>query len=148
MTFEEKLALAVEFNKRVAAGQKVGQIATADLVRTDALSDEEIEQLVSLYPKWASGIQVKVADLYQHNDFLYEVIQAHITQEDWEPQTVPALWKSRAPEAVIPDWVQPTGAHDSYNIGDKVLFEGQVYESVIGANTWSPSTYPQGWKAV
>lgn len=148
-TFEEKLALAVEFNKRVAAGQKVGQIATADLIRTDALSDEDIEQLVSLYPKWAPGIQVEVADLYQHNDFLYKVIQAHTTQAEWEPQNVPALWKSKAPAAVIPEFVQPTGAHDAYNIGDRVLFtDGLVYESTIDGNVWSPTAYPQGWQVI
>ena len=33
------------------------------------------------------------------------------------------------PENVIPEWVQPTGSHDAYNIGDKVIYEGKVYES-------------------
>jgi hypothetical protein len=29
-----------------------------------------------------------------------------------------------------------------------VLFNGQVYESVINGNVWSPITYPQGWLPV
>ena len=41
--------------------------------------------------------------------------------------------------------VQPTGSHDAYNIGDMVIFEDKVYESVIDGNTWSPTDYPQGW---
>lgn len=33
-------------------------------------------------------------------------------------------------------------------IGDKVLFNGQTYESIINNNTWSPADYPQGWKLI
>lgn len=49
---------------------------------------------------------------------------------------------------MIPDFVQPTGAHDAYKIGDQVMFEGKVWESLIDANVWSPTAYPQGWKEV
>lgn len=44
-------------------------------------------------------------------------------------------------------WVRPTGAHDAYQTGDRVTPEGQVYESLIDANTWSPTEYPAGWAA-
>ena len=57
-----------------------------------------------------------------------------------EPETPPA--------ETIPDFVQPTGAHDAYQKGDKVKFEGKVYESLIDANTYSPSAYPAGWKEI
>jgi hypothetical protein len=33
-------------------------------------------------------------------------------------------------------------------VGDKVMFNGQVYESVINNNIWSPAAYPAGWRAV
>ena len=57
-----------------------------------------------------------------------------------EPETPPA--------ETIPDFVQPTGAHDAYKKGDKVKFEGKAYESLIDANTYSPSAYPAGWKEI
>jgi len=44
-----------------------------------------------------------------------------------------------------PTWVQPTGAHDAYKIGDRVTFNGADYESKINANVWSPVAYPAGW---
>ena len=47
-----------------------------------------------------------------------------------------------------PEWVQPTGAHDAYNTGDRVTYNGKVYESTMDGNVWSPSAYPQGWEAV
>ena len=52
---------------------------------------------------------------------------------------------------VIPVWVQPTGAHDAYQIGDRVHYPGEsdpVYESLINGNVWSPDAYPAGWKQV
>lgn len=48
----------------------------------------------------------------------------------------------------ISDFVQPTSAADTYSIGDKVRFNGVIYESLINDNVWSPGVYPQGWKTV
>ena len=47
----------------------------------------------------------------------------------------------------VPEWVQPTAANP-YKKGDKVMFEGKVYESTIDGNVWSPSAYPQGWQLI
>lgn len=45
-----------------------------------------------------------------------------------------------------PEWVQPTGGHDAYNTGDRVTYNGSVYESTIDGNVWNPEEYPDGWK--
>ena len=45
-----------------------------------------------------------------------------------------------------PEWVQPTGAHDAYNTGDRVTYNGRVYESTMDGNVWAPDAYPQGWE--
>lgn len=45
-----------------------------------------------------------------------------------------------------PEFVQPTGAHDAYNKGDKVTFEGNHYISLIDGNVFSPAEYPAGWQ--
>lgn len=57
-----------------------------------------------------------------------------------EPETPPA--------ETIPEFVQPTGAHDAYKKGDKVKFEGKIYQSLIDNNAYSPSEYPAGWKEI
>lgn len=71
-------------------------------------------------------------------------------QADWTPDKTPALWTSaRKTAGQAPDeWKQPTGAQDAYSKGDRVTFQGAVWESVIDANVWSPTGYPAGWKAV
>lgn len=48
----------------------------------------------------------------------------------------------------VPAFIQPTGSHDAYQTGDRVIYNGQIYESTIDNNVWSPDTYPQGWKLV
>ena len=45
-----------------------------------------------------------------------------------------------------PEWVQPTGAHDAYNTGDRVTYNGRVYESTMDGNVWAPDAYPKGWE--
>ena len=47
-----------------------------------------------------------------------------------------------------PEYVAPSGAHDAYKKGDKVSFNGKIYESLIDANVYSPSAYPLGWQEV
>ncbi|HNG25530.1 MAG TPA: hypothetical protein PLC03_16305, partial [Microthrixaceae bacterium] len=66
------------------------------------------------------------------------------------PDKVPALWTPvRETKGAAPDpFVQPTGSSDAYGKGDRVTFEGGVWESTIDANVWSPTAYPAGWKAV
>ena len=50
-------------------------------------------------------------------------------------------------EPTIPEWVQPD-ATTAYKKGDKVMFEGKIYESTIDGNIWSPSAYPAGWQLI
>ena len=52
------------------------------------------------------------------------------------------------PEEEIPEYVQPTGAHDAYNTGDKVRYNGKVYVCKMDNCVWSPDAYPAGWELV
>ena len=124
------------------------RITTRELVKQEELTDEEKILLVNIFPRWEVGILVKVGEIYGYQGVLYEVIQEHTTQENWTPDEVPAMFKSHAPLDLIPEWQRPSGSHDAYNTGDKVSFEGKIYESLIDANTWSPSEYPAGWQEV
>lgn len=44
-----------------------------------------------------------------------------------------------------PAFVQPTGAHDTYNKGDKVTFEGKHYICQMDNCAYSPAAYAQAW---
>ena len=141
------LELARELKKELEAMKR----ANRKLVKEADLSDEELLDMIEIYPKWdsvKSNMELRVGEYYRHNEELYQVVQAHITQPDWTPDAVPALFNKVVPEGVIPEWVQPSGTQDAYNKGDKVTFEGRTYESVIDGNTWSPKDYPQGWEEI
>ena len=81
---------------------------------------------------------------------LYKVLQAHTVQESWTPTDAHSLFAKVLTDPTgetILDWEQPDSTNP-YMIGDKVMFEGKVYQSVIDNNVWSPASYPQGWKEV
>lgn len=64
----------------------------------------------------------------------------------WQPGV--SGWRPLYASSAPPQWVQPTGAGDDYNLGDRVTFEGKVYESLLASNVWSPTAYPAGWKLI
>src|SRR5690625_1615937 len=65
----------------------------------------------------------------------------------WEPGV--SGWREVTEEGEGPaEWVAPTGAHDAYQTGDRVTFDGQVYESTIDGNVWSPADHPAGWTQI
>ncbi len=46
----------------------------------------------------------------------------------------------------FPEWSQPLGAHDAYNLGDKVSHNGKKWVSTAANNVWEPGVY--GWEEV
>ena len=109
------------------------------------LEDETALTGVELFPMWAIGRAYAVDDRVQYGGILYKCVQAHTSQADWTPDATPALWVAVSIDE-YPEWVQPTGAHDAYNIGDIVSYNGTLYISLIDANVWSPEGYPAGWE--
>jgi hypothetical protein len=47
----------------------------------------------------------------------------------------------------IGEWTQPDSTNP-YMKGDRVIFEGKIYESTIDGNVWSPADYPAGWQEI
>lgn len=129
------------------------EVAKSYLKAVD-MSEDDLSKIISLYDEWTVGIAVSVGERYQKDGKLYEVVQGHTTQADWTPDKVPALFKEVTPTKdesgaeIVPEWKQPTGAHDAYKKGDKVTFKGKTYQSLIDSNAYSPSDYPQGWREI
>lgn len=55
--------------------------------------------------------------------------------------------QARDPEE-WPEFVQPTGAHDAYDIGAQVTYNGQRYRCKLANCVWSPDAYPDAWELV
>lgn len=114
-----------------------------------SVTDETALRAVSLFPQWKEGETYTKDQRVRFEGVLYSVLQDHTSQEGWTPTAASSLFaKVLIPDAdVIPEWEQPDSTNP-YKKGDKVLFEGVVYVSLINNNVWSPSAYPQGWEAV
>ena len=97
-----------------------------------------------LYKSLING-NVWSPDTYPAGWELYTGGESSDTETPTEPSTDPSEGDDE-PETSYPDFVQPTGAHDAYNIGDIVKFNGQLYKSTINNNVWAPDAYPQGWE--
>lgn len=119
------------------------ELAAQSLQPADALEG------VELFPTWKTGTAYDVGYKVRHGGILYACLQAHTSQAGWEPGVSPSLWaKVLIPDPdVIPDWEQPDSTN-AYMKGDKVRFDGKVYESLIDNNVWSPAVYPAGWREV
>ena len=109
------------------------------------LDDETALTGVELFPMWVVGRTYAVNDRVQHGGTLYKCVQAHTSQADWTPDATPALWVVVSIDE-YPEWVQPTGAHDAYNTGDKVTHNGKTWVSDVDNNVWEPGVY--GWKGI
>ena len=110
----------------------------------------EWEDAEDVIDKWAAGTAYYIGDRVMYQELEYECIQSHTSQEGYEPDSTPALWKLYEEGGDgIPVWSQPTGAQDAYKMGDKVHYpdaDGPVYESTANDNVWEPGVY--GWEQV
>ena len=120
-----------------------------------SLDDEKAMEVATVFDPWAIGKTYAVGDFFTYGVYsvgdpqLYKVVQAHTSQADWTPNTTASLYVAIGlDEQGYTVWSQPTGAHDAYNKGDIVNYNGTLYESLIDGNTYSPEAYPAGWKEV
>lgn len=120
-----------------------------------ALDDEKALECVRLYRPYEVGKTYTVGEFFTYgtngvgDPQLYKVAQAHTSQADWTPDVIPALYTPIGlDDSGYPVWSQPTGAHDAYNAGDIVNYNGTLYKSLINGNVYSPDAYPAGWEVV
>lgn len=115
------------------------------------ITDEQEEELIGLAQENAkpensyAPLQKQIEEAFSQIDSLSEVVnkldervRAVESGNPQEPET----------EDEYPEYVQPTGAHDAYNEGDKITFEGEKYTCKMNGCVWSPKDYPDGWEKV
>lgn len=132
--------------------QAAEQLRKALQMFASSLSDEQAMEVVAVYDPWKVGKTYAVGEFLTYgvngvgDPQLYKVVQAHTSQDDWTPDVTPALYVAIGlDDSGYPVWSQPTGAHDAYNKGDVVDYNGMLYESLIDGNVYSPEAYPAGW---
>lgn len=115
-------------------------------IASSSLDDETALIAPELFAYWQPYTHYNVGDRRRDrgNGQLYKCVQAHDSQEGWNPEAVPALWANVAePGEEWPEWVQPTGAQDAYAMGDKVSHNEKHWVSDYDNNVWEPGAF--GW---
>lgn len=71
--------------------------------------------------------------------------------DQYAPEKNPDVWKvlSYRDGFRVIDEENPITAEDPVILGERCWVEGGLYESIFdGANVWTPSEYPAGWKYI
>ena len=135
----------VDVQNKEASLNKIGKIV-ANNVTDDAIA----LTIQEFYDIWEVGVTYEVGRYLQYKGILYKVLQPHTSQETWTPDVASSVYAKVLIDPTgeaIPEWEQPDSTN-AYMTGDKVRFEGVVYESTMDNNIWSPTAYPQAWRVV
>ena len=88
-------------------------------------------------------LEERLNDLITRVDILENKVSQLEKTSTGEPTEEPT-----EPVEEYPEYVQPTGAHDAYNTGDKITYNDKHYECIFDGCVWNPDEYPSGWKEV
>lgn len=124
-----------------------------------SISDEEKTSLISLARENALAensykpLQEQIDKAFEMISELKETVETNAIGLTALKDAVEKLGgKVEIPQAPVeeeyPPFIKPEGAHDCYNEGDKITYNGKKYICLINGCVWSPDEYPQGWKEV
>lgn len=136
--------------ERITAVYATGQLTTEEFTQLRTLAQEHADPIDSLAPlEERFGIVLtKLSELMAAVDALSARVAALEAGDDTEPGDDPET--PEEPSTSYPEWVQPLGADvpgfEPYKTGDRVTYQGKVYESTIDGNVWAPDVY--GWKEI
>ena len=143
---EEELALSEAGISTITEAEQLRQELNEII---GEMTDEEAIERPILFPNWKSGKEYTINERVRYGGRIFKVLQNHTSQEDWTPSRAPSLFvEILTSETGEPqEWQQPSSTNP-YLTGDKVIYNGQIYESLIDNNVWSPADYPTGWKLI
>ena len=151
MTAEEIVAMKEEAARFEAAERslpmtesEVARLLIRQQINTLSVDDNTALRMVEYYPA-PDAASYAAGDRIQYNGKLYKCLQAHTAQADWNPVDAPSLWAevlAGQDGTAIGEWVQPDSTNP-YMRGDRVSYNGKIYESEVDNNVWAPGVY--GW---
>lgn len=141
----DKSAAVARTADKISETNNIAFVTLAENGNIDDVTSGEHAEVFSL---WALGVNYKQGNIRRYGDNLYKCLQAHTSQEGWEPDVTPSLWKVIGdPTEEFPEWSQPVGAGDGYPKDSKVSHNSKHWVSTYdGENVWEPGVF--GWEEV
>lgn len=108
-------------------------ISEQEKTELDNLARENADPVNSYAPilEQIDNLYIKISDLENRVNALEKVGDTEETETE-----------------EYPEFIQPTGAHDCYNMGDKIFYNGKKYICKIDGCVWAPDAYPSAWEEV
>lgn len=101
MTPEELTAMQAEQRKwelqeksRPFTEEEVTSMLITAQINTLTVDDNTALRMKSFYPEWAENTAYAVGYKVQYNGKLWRVIQAHTSQDGWQPENAASLWEA------------------------------------------------------
>lgn len=118
------------------------------LYTKNKLTKEQVEELEELARQNANPVN-SYAPLQEQIDNIYtELNSIKAETKELKGQTGEEPGEPTEPVEEYPEYVQPTGAHDAYHVGDKITYNGKKYICKLDNCVWTPDAYPAGWEVV
>ena len=137
----------VKVEEKIDTVNATQSITFVTLAEAGQIDDVTATEHADLFVRWIEGVDCYDGRIVKRFEELYQVIEGkgHIAQTGWEPENAPSLFKKIGnPTEEFPQWSQPIGAHDAYDVGAKVTHKEKKWIATVGGNVWEPSVY--GWE--
>lgn len=122
-------------------------------VMAESLTDDEALGVAALYDEWSgAGVSYAAGRRLLRRGVLYRVLQDHVSQEGWPPESTPSLFARvlAGQSGEVGEWERP-GSTNGYAHGSRVTHNGHLWESdfdpdgTLGGNVWEPGTVGSHW---
>ena len=115
--------------------------------RATTLTDEVAITVPEMFPRWSETATYAIGDRVRYDGTLYKCVQANEANAAYTPDVTVSLWARvlTDPSGEVLPWVQPDSTNP-YMTGDRVSYNGHIYESTIDYNVYAPDVY--GWEMV
>lgn len=116
-------------------------------LKAQELDDETALEVKILYPIWKENKMYVEGWRVRYNDILFKCLQSHTSQDTWKPDVSPSIWSKvlTSDDGTPLQWEQPDSTNP-YMKGDKVIYNNEIYVSIVDNNVWEPGVY--GWQKV
>lgn len=140
-------------NKIVEQEQAISKLRV--MISSKEMTDKQKQEMLAKYPEWQPNAHYEIGTVLKYNGELYKVVHTHESKEGKTPDkaaTSYVKWANPTQETatteteVVDDWAKPVSATQAYMQGDKVRFDGKVYQSTKDYNTDEPTA--DSWAVV
>lgn len=113
---------------------EVSRLLINEQINTLTVDDNTALRMREYYPEWQTGKAYTVGYKVQYNGRLYRVVQAHTSQDGWNPEAALSLWESinETHDGTIDDPI-PYSGNMVLEEGKYYMQDGEIYHCTYGS---------------